>query len=76
MKLLVAYSSVVHIAVILMGLLTLNLYGLIGGILIIVGHGLCSSALFILVNLLYDRSKSRNIIINKGIIYYLPTLSI
>lgn len=75
-KLLVAYSSVVHIAVILIGLITLTLYGIIGGMFLIVGHGLCSSALFILVNLLYDRSKSRNIIINKGIIYYLPTLSI
>lgn len=75
-KLLVAYSSVVHISIILIGLIIIIIWSFIGGILIILGHGLCSSGLFYLVNLLYERRKRRNIIINKGIIFFIPTLSI
>ena len=75
LKVLVAYSSVVHISIILIGLLRLNLWGLIGGLILIIGHGLCSSGLFVLVNIIYDRRKSRNLIFNKGIIYIFPIFS-
>lgn len=75
-KLIVAYSSVVHIGIILIGLLTISWVGFIGGLFIIIGHGFCSSGLFFLVNLSYERTKSRNLLINKGIILFIPTLSI
>lgn len=75
LKLIVAYSSVVHMGIILIGLISITIFGFIGGILIIIGHGLCSSALFLLINLIYLRTKSRNLLINKGIILFLPTLS-
>nr|YP_009176328.1 NADH dehydrogenase subunit 4 [Megaphragma amalphitanum]ALI86569.1 NADH dehydrogenase subunit 4 [Megaphragma amalphitanum] len=76
MKVLVAYSSVVHMAMMLMGLLTLSYWGLWGGMMMMIGHGLCSSAMFVLVNYLYERSKSRNLMINKGMIYMLPSFSL
>ena len=41
-----------------------------------IGHGLCSPAIFILVNIIYDRSKSRNIYINKGILIFYPRITI
>lgn len=72
-KKLVAYSSVVHIRILLGGLLTLNNWGLIGALLIIVSHGLCSSGLFCLVNINYERFFSRSLLINKGIINYFPS---
>lgn len=76
LKLIVAYSSVVHMGIILIGILLISIIGLMGGLLIILGHGLCSSGLFLLVNLSYDRVKSRSIILNKGIILFLPCLTI
>nr|YP_010703308.1 NADH dehydrogenase subunit 4 [Anastatus shichengensis]WCO11511.1 NADH dehydrogenase subunit 4 [Anastatus shichengensis] len=74
MKMLVAYSSVVHMGIMLMGLMTMTLYGFFGGFLMMIGHGFCSSALFILVNYFYDRSKSRSILMNKGLIFFFPSM--
>lgn len=75
-KSLVAFSSVVHIILILIGLIIMNIISLLGGILLIISHGICSSALFYLVNLNYKKVKSRNIYIIKGIILIIPSLSI
>nr|YP_010939203.1 NADH dehydrogenase subunit 4 [Pseudoligosita yasumatsui]WLF85677.1 NADH dehydrogenase subunit 4 [Pseudoligosita yasumatsui] len=75
MKMLVAYSSVVHMALMLMSLFTLKFYGLLGGLFLMIAHGICSSGLFLMVNYLYERTKSRNIMINKGMIYLLPIFS-
>lgn len=73
-KILVAYSSVVHISILMAGLLTIINYGYLGGYLIIISHGLCSSGIFFLVNINYERLLSRSLYINKGIINYLPSL--
>nr|YP_010594875.1 NADH dehydrogenase subunit 4 [Anastatus dexingensis]WAJ57473.1 NADH dehydrogenase subunit 4 [Anastatus dexingensis] len=74
LKLLVAYSSVVHMGIMLMGLLTMSIYGFIGGMFMMIGHGFCSSALFILVNYFYERSKTRSMMINKGLMNYFPSM--
>lgn len=75
-KILVAYSSVVHISVLIGGLITLFNWGYGGGLLIIIAHGLCSSGLFCLVNINYERLNSRRLLINKGIINFFPSLSL
>lgn len=76
LKSLIAYSSVVHIGLLLRGLLTFNYWGIIGSLVIMLAHGLCSSGLFVLVNLNYERFYSRRIYINKGIINLVPFLSL
>lgn len=76
LKILIAYSSVVHIIIILLGLIFINKIILIGALLLIIRHGFCSSGLFYLVNLNYEKLKRLNLLINKGIIIILPTLSI
>lgn len=76
LKSLIAYSSVVHISLILRGILTLNLWGMTGSLIIILAHGLCSSGLFVLVNLNYERFFSRRIFINKGILNLVPFVSL
>ncbi|GLH06862.1 NADH-ubiquinone oxidoreductase chain 4, partial [Gryllus bimaculatus] len=68
LKSLIAYSSVVHIEIVLGGLMTLNSWGFCGCYLIIIGYGLCSSGLFWLSNTIYERLGSRRLIINKGLI--------
>jgi len=75
-KSLIAYSSVAHIGIVIGGLLTLSYWGLRGAYTLILAHGLCSSGLFCLANLSYERVGSRRLIINKGIINFLPSLSL
>nr|AZL93135.1 NADH dehydrogenase subunit 4 [Brachymeria sp. ZJUH_2016006] len=76
MKMIVAYSSVVHMGVMMIGLLSMSQIGMIGSLMIMLGHGYCSSALFMMINLFYKRSKSRMIFYNKGLILLSPSLMI
>jgi len=59
LKKIIAYSSVVHMNFIVMGMFSYNIYGLGGSILSMISHGFVSSALFILVGCLYDRYRTR-----------------
>lgn len=67
-KSLIAYSSVGHIGVILAGRLSKFIWGWEGAILIIICHGFCSSGLFCLANLMYEKLKSRRLFLCGGII--------
>ena len=75
-KALIAYSSVAHIGIVLRGLLTLTFWGLRGSYTLIIAHGLCSSGLFSLANITYERVRSRSLIINKGLLNFIPRLSL
>lgn len=75
-KRLVAYSSVVHINIILCRVIRIIKIGFLRAYIIIIAHGLCSSGLFYIVNLYYYRSSSRLILINKGIINLLPLFTL
>jgi len=75
-KVIIAYSSVVHIALIIINLISKNLLGAIGRIIIIISHGLCSSGIFSCANIIYERTHSRMIIINKSLLNFFPSLSI
>nr|YP_010626046.1 NADH dehydrogenase subunit 4 [Inocellia digitiformis]WBK02844.1 NADH dehydrogenase subunit 4 [Inocellia digitiformis] len=74
LKSLIAYSSVVHMGMMLIGLLTLNYWGMLGGLKLMIGHGLCSSGLFCLANMVYERSGSRSLLLNKGLLNLMPNL--
>lgn len=75
-KSLVAYSSVAHIALVLAGI-TFNSYlGLSGAIVIIIAHGLCSSGLFSLVGIIYERISTRNIILIRSLIVVAPLITL
>lgn len=75
-KRLVAYSSVVHINILICSILTLIKLGFVRAYIIIISHGLCSSGLFFIVNLYYERTHSRVVFFNKGIINIFPLLRI
>lgn len=75
-KLLVASSSVVHIRGCIGGLMIFSNLGVLGCLLMIVAHGLCSSGLFYLVNVAYERTHSRRIFISKGLINIVPGLGL
>nr|QSF20059.1 NADH dehydrogenase subunit 4 [Moricella rufonota] len=76
LKSLIAYSSVVHMGMLLGGLMTLMEWGICGSFVLMISHGLCSSGLFCLVNIMYERLGSRSIMINKGLINFMPSMSL
>ena len=59
LKKIVAYSSVAHMNVCTLGLFSLTTQGIEGAILLMIGHGVVSSTLFLLVGVLYDRHHTR-----------------
>nr|YP_009049152.1 NADH dehydrogenase subunit 4 [Tribolium audax]AIE43745.1 NADH dehydrogenase subunit 4 [Tribolium audax] len=75
MKSLIAYSSVSHMGLVLAGIMTINLWGLEGSLVMMIAHGLCSSGLFCLANISYERLGSRSLYVNKGLINMMPSLS-
>nr|UYG49164.1 NADH dehydrogenase subunit 4 [Abscondita chinensis]UYG49190.1 NADH dehydrogenase subunit 4 [Abscondita chinensis] len=75
-KSLIAYSSVSHMGLVLAGLMTLNLWGFYGAFLMMIAHGLCSSGLFCLANITYERLMSRSLFLNKGLINLMPSMSL
>nr|APX40585.1 NADH dehydrogenase subunit 4 [Cryptocephalus rufipes] len=75
-KSLIAYSSVAHMGLVLCGLLTFSTWGFYGGLILMLGHGLCSSGLFCLANLSYDRFNTRSLYLNKGLINLIPSFSL
>nr|YP_009485729.1 NADH dehydrogenase subunit 4 [Scipinia horrida]AVZ00865.1 NADH dehydrogenase subunit 4 [Scipinia horrida] len=75
-KSLIAYSSVAHMGMVLCGILSLNSWGYSGAIMLMIGHGLCSSGLFCLANIIYENTHSRSFYINKGFIIFMPSMSL
>ena len=60
-KRLVAYSSVSHMAMVMLGIFALNPVGLTGGIIQQLNHGISTGALFLLVGVVYERRHTREI---------------
>uniref|UniRef100_A0AAU6PBW1 NADH-ubiquinone oxidoreductase chain 4 n=1 Tax=Complanledra complana TaxID=3078487 RepID=A0AAU6PBW1_9HEMI len=75
MKSMIAYSSISHMSMCLMSILTMTKTGFLGGYIMMIAHGLCSSAMFFLSNMNYERTLSRSIFINKGMMFFMPANS-
>lgn len=76
MKSLIAYSSVAHMGLVLRGLVVIGGWGLNGAVVVMVGHGLCSSGLFCLANIVYERLGRRSLIIRKGLLNVMPNIGL
>lgn len=74
-KSLIAYSSVVHIGLALSGIISFTEWGIKGGFILIIGHGLCSSGMFCLANISYERLGRRSLLVNKGLLNLIPSLT-
>ena len=61
LKAMIAYSSVSHMGVVLLGLAALNTAGLNGAVMQMVAHGLVAGTLFLLIGLLYERTHTRDL---------------
>ena len=61
MKKLIAYSSVAHMGLVVIGTFTFNMQGIEGAMLQMLSHGIVSAALFLCVGVVYDRIHTREI---------------
>nr|YP_010943449.1 NADH dehydrogenase subunit 4 [Symbrenthia silana]WLS55478.1 NADH dehydrogenase subunit 4 [Symbrenthia silana] len=75
MKSLIAYSSVAHMSMVIGGIMTMNYWGFMGSYILMIGHGLCSSGMFCLSNINYERINSRSLFLNKGMMVFMPSMS-
>ena len=76
-KELIAYSSVSHAAVYLLGVFSNTIQGIEGGITLGLAHGFVSSGLFVCAGgVLYDRSTTRLITFYRGLAQLMPLFSI
>ena len=76
-KALIAYSSVAHMSVVILGLFSNTIQGIEGAILLALAHGFVSPALFICVGgIIYDRTGTRIIHYIRGLVTYMPVFTI
>ncbi len=71
-KQVVAYSSVSHMGIIILGTFALNVEGISGSIFLMIGHGLVSGALFLLVGVIYDRRHTKMMSEFGGLAHVMP----
>nr|AGE93628.1 NADH dehydrogenase subunit 4 [Capsaspora owczarzaki] len=75
MKRLIAYSSVAHMSIVTIGIFSGSAQGISGSIILMLAHGFVSSALFIIVTILYDRHHSRIFKYYRGVTITMPIYS-
>nr|YP_006503879.1 NADH dehydrogenase subunit 4 [Anoplopoma fimbria]AFM83425.1 NADH dehydrogenase subunit 4 [Anoplopoma fimbria] len=75
LKSLIAYSSVSHMGLVVGGILTQTPWGFTGALILMIAHGLTSSALFCLANTNYERTHSRTMLLARGLQMALPLMT-
>ena len=71
-KQVVAYSSVSHMGIIILGTFALNVEGISGSVFLMIGHGIVSGALFLLVGVIYDRRHTKLMSEFGGLAHVMP----
>jgi NADH-quinone oxidoreductase subunit M len=72
MKRIIAYSSVAHMNLVVLGIFSGNIQGVSGAIFLMIAHGLVSSALFFLIGVVYDKYGTRIIFYYGGLAQTMP----
>jgi proton-translocating NADH-quinone oxidoreductase chain M len=76
LKRIIAYTSVAHMNLVVLGIFSFNILGLEGAILQSISHGFVSSALFLLIGVIYDRHHTRMIKYYSGLVHTMPLFSL
>ncbi|MFO7576398.1 MAG: NADH-quinone oxidoreductase subunit M [Pelovirga sp.] len=71
-KKLIAYSSVGHMGFVTLGIFLLNDQGIKGAMLQMINHGITTGALFILIGIIYERTHSREMSVNRALGAMMP----
>nr|AEW48323.1 NADH dehydrogenase subunit 4 [Siniperca scherzeri] len=75
LKSLIAYSSVSHMGLVVGGILIQTPWGFTGALILMIAHGLTSSALFCLANTNYERTHSQTMVLARGLQMALPLMT-
>nr|WGW14636.1 NADH dehydrogenase subunit 4 [Enchelycore pardalis] len=75
LKSMIAYSSVSHMGLVAAGILIQTPWGFTGAIILMIAHGLVSSALFCMANTNYERTHSRTLLLARGLQTLLPLMA-
>nr|YP_009326392.1 NADH dehydrogenase subunit 4 [Channa striata]APD28168.1 NADH dehydrogenase subunit 4 [Channa striata] len=75
LKSLIAYSSVSHMGLVVGGILIQTPWGFTGALVLMIAHGLTSSALFCLANTNYERTHNRTMVLARGLQMILPLMA-
>nr|WCL38762.1 NADH dehydrogenase subunit 4 [Lates calcarifer] len=75
LKSMIAYSSVAHMGLVVAGILIQTQWGFTGALILMIAHGLTSSALFCLANTNYERTHSRVMLLTRGLQMALPLMT-
>ena len=76
MKKLIAYSSIAHMGVVIIGIFTFNAQGIQGALFQMLSHGIVSAALFLCVGVIYDRMHTREIARYGGLAVKMPAYAV
>jgi NADH:ubiquinone oxidoreductase subunit 4 (subunit M) len=76
LKQVIAYSSIAHMNVGILGLISNSIYGIVGNYIYGISHGLISTGCFILVGILYERFHTRTIKYYRGLAIVFPLFSL
>jgi proton-translocating NADH-quinone oxidoreductase chain M len=71
-KRIIAYTSVAHMNLVMVGLFSFNVIGLEGAILQSLSHGFVASALFLIIGVVYDRHHTRMVKYYGGLVHTMP----
>ena len=75
-KRIIAYASIGHMNICVLGIFSLDVTSIFGSIILMFAHGLASAGLFFVIGVLYNRFHTKNIKYYNGIIFNMPILSI
>lgn len=71
-KRIIAYTSVAHMNLVMLGLFSFNVIGLEGAVLQSLSHGFVASALFLIIGVVYDRHHTRMVKYYGGLVHTMP----
>lgn len=75
-KRIIAYSSVAHMNLVVLGIFSFNTIGIEGSILQSISHGFVAGAMFFLIGILYSRYHSRLVFYFNGLVHMMPVFAV
>lgn len=76
LKAMIAYSSLSHMGIVLLGIASMNEIGMTGAVLQMTAHGLIAGVLFLLVGLLYERTHTRDVQDYSSLVQIMPRFAL
>ena len=74
-KKVIAYSSISHMNICTIGIISFQIHSISGSIILMIGHGFVSGGLFFLIGMLYDRYKTKLFAYYSGLVHTMPVFS-